>query len=111
MMMTTSRRLRAIVALVFVNALWGISLPLMRMINALMDRAVPAESGTGSTAAVIVDQLTRESCDPASRLLSSCAGRSDETEAIWGDASDVPSRRSSWTSPSMDEIEPALARA
>jgi hypothetical protein len=61
MMMTTSRRFRAIVSLVFVNALWGISFPLMRMINALMDRAVPGESGTGSTAAVIVDRLTRAS--------------------------------------------------
>ena len=59
--MTTSRRFRAIVSLVFVNALWGISFPLMRMINALMDRAVPPESGTGSTAAVIVDRLTRAS--------------------------------------------------
>ena len=59
--MTTGRRLRAIVSPGFVNALWRISFPLMRMIDALMDRAVPAESGTRSTAAVIVDQLNRAS--------------------------------------------------
>jgi hypothetical protein len=50
MITKTSRRLRAIVSLIFVNALWWI--PLMRKINAVMDRAVPPDSETGSTAAV-----------------------------------------------------------
>src|SRR5579875_1327969 len=59
--MRKSRRLRALLALVFVNVLWGISFPLMRMINGLMDRAVPSGPGAASGAAEIVDRLTRAS--------------------------------------------------
>jgi drug/metabolite transporter (DMT)-like permease len=66
--MGTSRRRRAILALIFVNGLWGISFPVMRAINALMDRAVPAGSGVKSTAAVILDQLTRASFYSALRF-------------------------------------------
>src|SRR5690242_8008143 len=61
MTMRKSRRSRAILALVLVNVLWGISFPLMRMINGLMDRAVPAGPGATSGAAAIADQLTRAS--------------------------------------------------
>ena len=32
------------------------------------------------------------------RVMSRCALRSDDTEAIWSEASDVPSMGSSWTS-------------
>lgn len=66
--MRPSRRLRAIVALVFVTVLWGISFPVMRMINALMERAVPAGSRAKSTAVGIVDQLTRASFYSALRF-------------------------------------------
>ena len=59
--MTTSRRFRAILALVFANVMWGVSFPLMRMINDLMDRAVPAGPDGGSTIEMIVDHLTRAS--------------------------------------------------
>jgi drug/metabolite transporter (DMT)-like permease len=59
--MRKSRRLQAILALILVNVLWGISFPLMRMINELMDRAVPAWPGTTSGAAALVDQSTRAS--------------------------------------------------
>jgi drug/metabolite transporter (DMT)-like permease len=59
--MRTNRRLRAIAALVSVNALWGISFPLMRMINGVMEREVPVGLGTRSAAAVIADQLSRAS--------------------------------------------------
>ena len=57
--MTTSRRFRAILALIFINAMWGLSFPLMRMINDLMERAVPPGPGARSTIAVVVDHLTR----------------------------------------------------
>jgi len=61
MTMRKSRRSRAILALVLVNVLWGISFPLMRMINGLMDRAIPAGPEAASGATAIVDQLTRAS--------------------------------------------------
>ena len=59
--MTKTRRPRAILALILTNVLWGLSFPLMRMINALMERAVPAGPGERSTSAVVVDHLTRGS--------------------------------------------------
>jgi drug/metabolite transporter (DMT)-like permease len=59
--MTTNRRLRAILALIFTNAMWGVSFPLMRMINDLMERAVPPGPGARTTTAVVVDHLTRAS--------------------------------------------------
>jgi drug/metabolite transporter (DMT)-like permease len=66
--MRKSRRFRAILALVLVNVLWGVSFPLMRMINGLMDQAVPAGSEATSRAATIVEQLTRASFYMAMRF-------------------------------------------
>lgn len=66
--MTHSRRPRAILALILTNALWGLSFPLMRMINALVERAVPAGPGDRTTAAVVADHLTRASFYTAVRF-------------------------------------------
>lgn len=66
--MRTSRRTRAIVALVFVTVLWGISFPLMRAINVLMDRAVRGGPAATSTLAEIADRLTRASFYSAVRF-------------------------------------------
>ena len=66
--MTNSRRRRAILALILTNALWGLSFPTMRMINALMERAVPAGPGERSTTEVVVDHLTRASFYTAVRF-------------------------------------------
>ena len=67
--MTTSRRARAIVALILTNALWGASFPLMRMINDLMERAVPSGPDGGSAVAAAVNQLTRASFYTAVRFV------------------------------------------
>ncbi len=66
--MTTSRRFRAILALVFVNVLWGVSFPLMRMIDGVMDRAVPAGPDPRAPVEKIVGQLTRASFYTALRF-------------------------------------------
>jgi len=66
--MTTSRRFRAILALVFVNVLWGVSFPLMRMIDGVMDRAVPAGPDPGFPVERVVGQLTRASFYTALRF-------------------------------------------
>jgi drug/metabolite transporter (DMT)-like permease len=66
--MTKRRRRLAILALILTNALWGLSFPLMRMINALVERAVPAGPGERSTAEVVVEHLTRASFYTAVRF-------------------------------------------
>ncbi len=68
-----NRRARAILALVATTSLWGLSFPLMRMINVLMVRAVPEAPGGGSTASIIVDQLTRASFYMAVRFAMAMA--------------------------------------
>src|SRR5579885_359993 len=71
--MRTNRRIRAIAALVSVNLLWGLSFPVMRMINRIMERAVPDGTGTRSAAAVIADQLSRASFYMALRFAMAMA--------------------------------------
>lgn len=68
-----NRRGRAILALVATTSLWGLSFPLMRMINVLMVRAVPAAPGAASTALIIVDQVTRASFYMAVRFAMAMA--------------------------------------
>ncbi len=68
-----NRRGRAILALVATTSLWGLSFPLMRMINVLMVRAVPAAPGGMSTASILVDQVTRASFYMAVRFAMAMA--------------------------------------